>query len=166
MYKNIFIFTFIFIITSQIILNSFLWIEIDKSILYMFYFCFIYFLVYIYKGIKDGFTIWTIDLSWISMFKYLVLFLIFIILIKYTNFNIVSEIILFFLAFSLLFKLDSRISFFIALIFICLTIIYLIIWDNLIAENMSIYTYYFLVIWVIISLFETSNLDDNKLVNE
>ncbi len=133
----------------------------------MFYFCFAFFIIYVIDKTDEKFTIWKYDLSDISIAKYFILFILFILLIIYTNYNIVSESIFFFFIFSILFKVDSRISFLIALIFISLTIVNLIISNEKQAEIFSIYTYYMLVVWVIVWIFENIEIKKvNSLENK
>jgi len=80
-------------------------------------------------------------------------FLIFLIFYKKYDFWVVG--ILSFLVISFLWKWDSRISFFMALMILVYIPIYLIMWEKDFAEKMSIYAYYFLIIWVVVELWKT-----------
>jgi hypothetical protein len=63
-----------------------------------------------------------------------------------------------------IFFLDSRISFLIALYLLCYTVLFIFVEDKKIAEKLSIYAYYFLIIWVWLEIIE--NLFFNKTENE
>lgn len=65
----------------------------------------------------------------------------------------------------------SKISFIFALIGLIWTAIFLIIWDKKIAENLSIYSYYFLIIWVLIEIwgnifFKEANNKKEKIIEK
>ncbi len=159
MYKNIFLFTSIFTIIVLIILNAILGIQIESIFVYLFAFVFVFFIAYILQTIKKDFKIYDFDLSWINIIKYITVLIYIILTYKFIEYNILSEIIIGYILFCLLFLVDSRISFLIALCFLSFVPVYLIIWDNTKAENLSIYAYYFLIIWVIISIYENYYFD-------
>lgn len=68
--------------------------------------------------------------------------------------NILHFLFLFFIFVSLYFQLDSRISFFWALLLLFTVPLFLLLWDQVRAETVSIYVYYLLVIGVILSIIE------------
>jgi len=77
------------------------------------------------------------------------------------NFSLINYLITWFIISSIIFQIDSRISFSIALILLLYVIFYISFWDQKIAENLSIYAYYFLVIWVWIEIL--SNIFDKNI---
>lgn len=95
-----------------------------------------------------------------NILKYFFLILLFCIWYFKFNFSFENISILVFLIFSILFLIDSRFSFFMWLLSLSFVPIFMISNNNYIAEKFSIYCYYFLVIWVIISIFE--NIFSNK----
>lgn len=72
--------------------------------------------------------------------------------------NLFNLLTLAFLVYSIYLKIDSRVSFFIALILLIITPLLLILEKKELAESYSVYAYYFLVIWVVISIYENINL--------
>ena len=83
-----------------------------------------------------------------TFLKFFILWLVIIWLYTLTNLTIISIWILLFITTAIIFFIDSRYSFLIALVFLIYTPFYLILWDKKIAEQLSIYAYYFLIIWV------------------
>lgn len=169
MNKNVVFFCSIFLILLSIILSSFFSIKLDNNILYLFGFVFIFILTFIIKEIKKDFSSLDMKFQWTNVIKYLIIIIYILISYKFFDYLIINKIIFWYILFSILFVIDSRISFAIALIFLSFSPIYLIIWQNNIAENLSIYAYYFLVIWVFTSIIESiiiKKLDNNTLINE
>lgn len=76
------------------------------------------------------------------------------------NLSLINYLIIWFIISSIIFSIDSRISFSIALILLFYVVFYISSWDNKTAEKLSIYTYYFLVIWVWLEIL--SSLLENK----
>jgi len=176
MLKKISQILYVFLSTFLVLFLIFLWInnelKVDSKIIYLFILILIPFLEPLINTTrKDSEKINLKINNWNNLYKYLSLLVISILLYYYW----VSEInilIIFYLIFSILFYIDSRISFLIALILLSSTIVYLIIWDKKLAELLSINAYYFLIIWVIIEIksnlfpkkeIETSN--KNKIVD-
>lgn len=155
MHKNIFLFTSSFILLALLSISSLLNLKIDNTILYVFIFIFIFIISYILKNMQKDFSISKFDMGWINVVKYTFFFLYIIIAYKFFEYNVISEIIFWYTLFCILFLVDSRLSFFIAFIFLSFTPMYLIIWNTAKAEILSIYAYYFLVIWVILSIVES-----------
>lgn len=154
MNKNIFIFTSVFILLALLLFNIAFDLVIDKSFLYFFVFIYIFFIAHFFNIIKKDFHIYKFDLWWINIVKYS-LFLSYIFLcINFLDYSIVWELIVWYLLFCMLFFIDNRLSFFIALSLLGFVPVYLLIWESAKAENLSIYSYYFLIIWVVISIFE------------
>jgi len=97
------------------------------------------------KNVNILIKIWILIIIWILLFIKL---------------NLLNFLIIFFIIASILLNIDSRISFLIALILLIYTVFYISIWNNKeIAEKLSIYAYYFLIIWVWLEIFSNSNLN-------
>gem|GEM_PF-5140558 len=80
------------------------------------------------------------------MFIRIFLLIFFTILLLFLELEIINFLILEFIIFSIFFKLDSRISFSIALVLLCYTIFFIFFEDKKMSEILSIYAYYFLII--------------------
>jgi len=159
-----FIFFIGFFLLFIIVFNSFFPEKVSfyKEYIYLAYIILfyvnVYILYYIYK---------TYDKKQLSMsLKYLWLKLVIFIIVSsllyfyfYSWFDknlfIYKVITIEIFIFSVLFTLDARFMFLIALNLLLLTPFYIILKQNDIAENYSIYAYYFLIIWVIVSIIET-----------
>lgn len=91
-----------------------------------------------------------------NLFKYLCLIIFFITCILSWKINVLELSILTIIIFSLIFKVDERYFFLSSLIFLTFVVLNLILENKEIAENFSIYTYYWLVLWVISSLYNST----------
>jgi len=105
----------------------------------------IYVLHMLYKDIE----IHNIDYYYI--FKKSLIFIIIWVLL-YSYLSLINYLITLFIVFSIIFINDWRISFLIALLLLLYTVFHITIWDKKLAEQFSIYAYYFLVIWVWIEI--------------
>lgn len=163
------VFTSIFLLFIIILLTSFFSLEIGNVVLYIFMYIFVFLIWFIIWEIRKDFVIWDFLFKWKNVFKYIVILLYIFIAYKFSDFNLMLEIIIWYILFCLLFFIDSRISFLIALSLLSFVPVFLIMWDNSKAETLSIYTYYFLIIWVFMSIYENiinKNLDNNFIKNE
>lgn len=95
--------------------------------------------------------LWFLWKQRIILFSWLLLY----ILYQWNTENIYNFLTLSILVLSIIFSLDSRISFLIALCLLLLIPLFLILEKKDLAETYSIYAYYFLVIWVVVSLYES-----------
>jgi len=169
MKKNIVFFCSGFLIITLIILSSFFNIKLDNSILYLFSFVFIFVVNFIIREIQKDFSSLNFNFQWVNVIKYLIIIIYVFWGYKYLDWIFINKVIIWYILVSALFLIDSRISFAIALFLLSFTPIYLLIWQNEIAESISIYAYYFLLIWVIIGIIENifiKKLDNNSLINE
>lgn len=142
--------------------------SINTNFLYLFWILILPFFDKIIELIKEDFSFYFKNFD-SKKFKKNLFFRIFVlifltIIILFLNLEIINFLILEFIAFSLIFKLDSRISFLIALFLLIYTVLFIILWDKKIAETTSIYAYYFLIIWVWLEI--TTNLFFNEQKNE
>lgn len=162
MYKSIFLFTSIFTIIVLIILNTILNIKIEGVFIYFYAFIFVFFVAYLLQIIKKEIKVYNFNQSWINILKYILVLTYVIVAYKFLKFNILTEILLGYTICCLIFYIDSRISFLITLCFMSFVPAYILVWDKLKAENLSIYAYYFLVIWVLVTIYENYNLSKLK----
>ncbi len=162
MYKSIFLFTSIFTIIVLILLNTILNIKIEGIFIYLFAYIFVFFVAYVLQILKKEIKVYNFDLSWINILKYILVLTYTIVAYKFLDFNILSEFLVGYTIFCIIFFIDSRISFLITVCFMSFVSAYLIVWDKLKAENLSIYAYYFLVIWVLMTIYENYNLKKLK----
>ena len=125
---------------------------LDTKIFYLFFLLLFPFIDTFIESVRKDFSIWNLSTAyWNNLEKYAWLVVLWIIMYFYGS-GFSSIWIILFLAFSLLFRIDSRVSFVGALILLILTPLYLIIWDKEIAESVSIFAYYFLIIWVVLEI--------------
>lgn len=148
-----------FLLLWIIILNSFLpeIVHFEKKYLYFVHSLSIILIINIINLIFKEKTnnLWNIFTNNIFI-KIFILFLVWFSLYNFTNFSNISLSIILFIIYSIIFFLDSRYSFLIALVLLIYTPFYLIIGNEAIAEQLSIYAYYFLVIWVWLEIFHNS----------
>lgn len=169
MKKNIVFFCSVFLILTLIILSSFFDIKLDNNIFYLFSFVFIFVVNFVIKEIQKDFSSLYFKFQWVNVIKYLIIIIYIFLSYKYLDWIFINKVIVWYILITFLFIIDSRVSFSIALFLFGFTPIYLVIWQNDIAESISVYAYYFLVIWVIISIIENifiKKLDNNSLINE
>ncbi len=100
-----------------------------------------------------------------NLFIRIFLLIFFTILLLFLELEIINFLILEFIIFSIFFKLDSRISFSIALVLLCYTIFFIFFEDKKMSEILSIYAYYFLIIWVWLEIFQNL-LSKKQIKNE
>ncbi len=150
--KILYIFLSSLFVLSIIIYISKWWIYLDTKIFYILFILILPFIELFIESTKKSFTFANLWLRYKdNVYKYIWLVLLSIGLYFY-NIDIEYIWITIFLIFSLLFKIDSRISFVLALLLLIITPLYLIIWDKEIAERVSIFAYYMLIIWVILEI--------------
>lgn len=100
---------------------------------------------------------------WMFLWKYVhIVLIIFVCYVSYRLFwdNIFQFLLILFLLFWIYFKIDSRFAFVIALLLLLWIPLFLILNQNALSETFSIYLYYLLIIWVILSLNEST---ENKI---
>lgn len=145
-------------------------IFLDTKIFYIVFLLVLPFIDIFIESIKKSFTFSNLSFNHEdNPFKYIWLGILWIIL-HYNWVDLKNISVLLFLAFSLLFKLDSRISFIWALFLLIITPLYLIIGDKSTAESVSILAYYLLIIWVVLEIKnqifdKTENLEETKNTN-
>ncbi len=154
MHKNIFFFTTTFLFLSLILISSLFSYKIDNTLIYIFSFSFSFIIALLIKIIQKDFTILEFNMWGINMVKYTIIFMYFLIMYKLVHLNPLHEIIFGYILFSLLFLIDGRVNFIVALILLWFTPVYLVIWDSKKAELLSIYAYYFLIIGVFMTIVE------------
>ncbi len=137
---------------------------INTNFLYLFWILLIPFFDKIINFIKKDFSFnYTEKIDKYLFLKIFILIILIIILIFF-KVTIINFATLFFIIFAILFKLDPRLSFLLALFLLCYTVLFILIEDKKIAEQLSIYAYYFLIIWVWLEI--TENLFFKKIENE
>ncbi len=94
------------------------------------------------------YKIWIIILSWIGI-------------LFFRSFDIFYILMTLYILTSILFLIEERVHLFIAGIFLFFTIIQLIFWNNTWANILSIYCYYFLVLWTIQSIINSKFRKEN-----
>jgi len=167
-----FIFFIWFFLLTIIILNSFfpekiIFYEHNIYLIYIVLFYInLYLLYYIFKTYhKNQFSITLKYL--LSKFTIFIVISLWLYFYFFKNFNNNLFVYKFFtieiFIFSVIFSLDARFMFLIALNLLFITPFYIILNKKDIAENYSIYAYYYLVIWVILSLIETYLFKENNL---
>ncbi len=106
---------------------------------------------------------------WDNFIKYTWIVL-FIIITYFSWLSIASIIIFAFILFNIFFSIDTRFSFFIALSLLIFTSFYLLVGDQKIAESLSIYAYYFLILGVLFEiknyLFSSKNIEKSHSTTE
>lgn len=173
--SNRFLLSFIFFVgfflLFVIIFNSFFPEKVDFDYRYIYlayiilFYVNLYLLYYIYKTYdKNQFSI-SLKYFWIKLVAFIVISL-WLYFYFYTWFDshlfVYKVITIELFLFSIIFTLDSRFMFLIALNLLFLTPFYIILKKNHIAENYSIYAYYYLVIGVVVSIFETFLFKNDK----
>lgn len=164
----ILIFTFLFLSFIIIILNSFLDFKNTSILFYTFSLIFIFWIWYLIDFLRKDLFKSDLSFNWTNVLKYTLFFIIIIILYKFFDFSILNKIIILYLIFCLLFYIDSRISFLVALSLLSFVPIFIIMENKEKAEILSIYTYYFLVIWVVSEIYQNimGKLFDNPKKHE
>ncbi len=150
--KILYIFLFSLLVLA-IIIYVIKWnIFLDTKIFYLIFLLVLPLIDISIESIKKDFSFWNLSINYEdNWLKYFWLIIIWLVMFSFWAESSTIWIVLFFL-FSLLFRLDSRISFIWALILLILTPLYLVIWDKILAESISISAYYFLIIWVILEI--------------
>lgn len=87
-----------------------------------------------------------------SLFK-VILFVIIAGIVYWLWYSLYASLTILFLALFLLFNLGSKIPFFIALILFLYSAIYIVSGNTNIADTLSIYAYYYLIIWVVLQVY-------------
>jgi len=97
--------------------------------------------------------------------KFILFFLIIFLIWQVSDFTIITIIWTWFL-FSLIFMIDSRFTGLISLNVLIYIPFYLIIKDNFFAENLAIYSYYLLIMTVVLNIQEFMILRNSKTLND
>ncbi len=127
-------------------------IFLDTKIFYIVFLLMLPFIDIFIESTKKDLYIWNFSPKYKdNLVKYIWLVLLGIIMYSY-DIGTLKIWVTIFLGFSLLFRVDSRVSFFWALSLLIITWLYLIIWDGGTAESMSIFAYYLLIIWVVLEI--------------
>ncbi len=160
---RIFYFLYIFLVVffiSFLSIWNFLWLKFWNDFLLIYTIVIFPLIERVFNYIINSSSFKNYNLNWINISKYLFIICLFFTLF-FVFWNSYPAFLWTFLIFSILFNFDARFSFFIALFLLIYVPIFLIIWINEFAEQLSISAYYFLIIWTVISIFENIYPNNN-----
>ena len=137
-----------------LIIYAFKWsVHIDTKIFYFVFLLVLPFLEMLIESVRKSFSFWNLSIKHEDNLLKYIWIIVFWIISYFYGLELSTIGILCFLAFSILFKIDSRLSFIWALMFLLIIPLYMILWDKESAETVSIFAYYMLIIWVIIEIY-------------
>ncbi len=152
--QYLYIFLLIIFGVFVFIVNYFEKISIGESFLYFYTLLLIPVFDYIIWNNLSKKAFYAFIPRWINMLKYFSLLIVALIL-SYFDIDSVYLYMIVFLLWSILFNIDSRVSFIAALILFLYVPVLMMIGKANIAETFSIYAYYFLIIWVLLQWYDT-----------
>lgn len=131
---------------------TFKWWNLSVNFIYLFTVLLIPVFDYIINTVKKEINPNVFSFDSLTLFKW-VLFLIIggFLYLKWYSLPSISTLL--FLVFFLLFDFGSKIPFFVALILFLYSAIYIVSGETATADSLSIYAYYFLIIWVAIQVY-------------
>lgn len=102
-----------------------------------------------------------------NIFKYSILWFFSIFLLFFVNLDFLEFITIFLLTFGIIFKIDARYFFSVSLLFVILICFELIMTNKQSAETLAIYSYYYLIIWTLLSFFQNKKISQkNEKIKE
>lgn len=76
--------------------------------------------------------------------------------VLFLPFGVAEKMLVCLLLWSCILDIESRASFSLALVMLLYVVFYMIVWDNSMAENFSVYMYYLLVIGIVVEIYQIS----------
>ncbi len=159
-----FFYTIFFIFFVFIILKNFIKdFSININDYYLFFILLLPFLDKIIEFFKQDFLEENKNfLNKKKLIKKFFIFFIFSLFLSFFKISLLSFLVWIFILFSLIFNLDTRFSFLISLVLLVYTPFLIFFKDNKLAESFSIYAYYFLIIWVLLEIFNNLVFKQNN----
>lgn len=151
-YYSYFFLVFVFLFLCFVSL-FFSWDPLTKNFIYLFTVLLLPIFDYMIDVIKKEFDMTVFKVDSLTLLKYIFLLCVWSFLYSkwYTTPTLLT---LLFLVFSLLFHIWSKIPFFIALLLFLYSAVHIIWWLPKVADTLSIYAYYFLIIWVLTQVYQ------------
>lgn len=159
---KVFYFTIWIFLGLNLFFSSIFWYKISP-IFILFYIVFVIPIlekIYSYIFFESRFNL-NLKFRWLNVLKYLIIILLFIFILN-TSLTFLNIFFILLWVFSILFLLDSRFIYYIALVLLIFVVGFIIIDNKFVAEKLSIISYYYLVLWVLISIYENFRLDNQE----
>lgn len=159
---KVFYFTIWIFLGLNLFFSSIYWYKISP-IFILFYIVFVIPIlekIYSYIFLESNFNL-NLKFRWLNVLKYLIITVLFVFFLN-TSLTFLNIFFILLWSFSILFLLDSRFIYYIALVLLIFVVGFIIIDNKFVAEKLSIISYYYLVLWVIISIYENFRLNNQE----